>query len=113
LKRTISISFISAAMLAAQTTYAADSPVDRGRMVYEHWCAPCHAGGKDHAGTMALQEKYQGALPAELSKRVDLRPEFISYFLRNGVSLMPFFRKTEITPAQEKDLIAFLTRDNR
>jgi hypothetical protein len=59
---------------------------------------------------MALAQKYHGRLPAELSERTDLTPELVHYFLRNGVSIMPFFRKTEISPAAELDLVAYLTR---
>jgi (+)-pinoresinol hydroxylase len=100
------------ALLAVGAARAADQPaVERGQVIYEHWCVPCHGPGKGHAGTMALTEKYQGKLPGELSERTDLTPQLVSYFLRNGVSIMPFFRKTEISPAEERDLIAYLTRN--
>ena len=101
-------------MLWVGASTAADMvPVERGRIVYEHWCVPCHGAGKGHAGTLALQEKYHGKAPAELSLRTDLNAAIVHYFVRNGISIMPFFRKTEISPAEEQDLIAFLTRDNK
>jgi mono/diheme cytochrome c family protein len=100
------------ALLAVGAAHAADhSAVERGQVIYEHWCVPCHGPGRGHAGTMALTEKYQGKLPGELSERTDLTPQLVSYFLRNGVSIMPFFRKTEISPAEEWDLVAYLTRN--
>jgi len=47
-------------------------------------------------GTAALEVKYQGSLPAALLERADLTPAVIELFVRNGVSVMPPFRKTEI-----------------
>lgn len=101
---------IVAAALTASHALAADAQVERGKVVFEHWCTPCHGGGHGHPGTSALQEKYHGDVPAELEKRKDLEPNMIHYFVRTGVSTMPFFRKTEITPAEEQDLIAYLAR---
>jgi mono/diheme cytochrome c family protein len=103
-------------ILAGATSALAADPaqVARGQVVFEHWCVPCHgAGEKGHAGTMALGVKYKGSVPAELSKRTDLTPETIDYFLRNGVSIMPPFRPTEVTVSDEKDLIAYLTRNSK
>jgi mono/diheme cytochrome c family protein len=102
------------AAVGGATSFAAEpTSVDRGQVVFEHWCVPCHGAGHARAGTIALQEKYHGAVPAELSKRTDLRPELIHYYLRSGVSIMPFFRKSEISPKEEQDLIAFLTRKSK
>jgi len=102
------------AVLWTAAAHAAEPPsAERGRVVYEHWCEPCHGTGTGHAGSLALTEKYHGSMPADLSARSDLTAETVHYFLRNGVSIMPFFRKTEITPAEEKDLIAYLTRNHR
>ena len=98
---------------AAVSLHAADAAsVERGNVVFQHWCSACHSGGKSRAGTMALAAKYSGNVPAELEKRTDLTPELIHFMLRNGVSIMPFFRKTEITPGDESDLIAYLTRNH-
>lgn len=105
-----------ASFLMAMSTLAhAAEPdaVGRGQVVFEHWCEPCHGSGTGRAGTTALAAKYDGRIPAELARRTDMNADFIRFFLRNGVSIMPFFRKTEITPAQEADLIAFLTRDSK
>ena len=48
-------------------------------------------------GTQALQAKYSGNIPAVITQRSDLTPELIAFYVRNGISVMPFFRKTEIT----------------
>lgn len=87
--------------------------VARGKVVFDHWCAPCHAAGRGHPGTVSLQAKYGGAKPAELAQRTDLSPEIIHYFLRNGVSVMPFFRKTEISSRDEADLTSYITRGKK
>ena len=60
-------------------------------------------------GTVALEAKYQGALPALLTERRDLTPAFIRHFVRNGVSVMAPFRKTEISDADLEALVLYLT----
>lgn len=82
-----------------------------GKQVYEHWCAPCHSASYRAAGTSALAAKYGKDLPAALEERKDLTPEVIAYFVRNGVSIMPFFRKTEITDAELAALSQYLTNN--
>ncbi|AKH44137.1 mono/diheme cytochrome c family protein [Altererythrobacter atlanticus] len=80
-----------------------------GKDVFAHWCAPCHAAEPRLAGTMALQVKYEGAIPAALEDRTDLTPEVVAYFVRNGVAWMPPFRKTEISDADLAALGAYLS----
>ena len=73
------------------------------------WCAPCHAiDPRKHPGTQALQVLYKGEKPAALEQRLDLTSELVSYYVRNGVSIMPFFRKTEISDSDLADLGAYL-----
>ena len=69
-----------------------------GGKVFDKWCSDCHAtdGGP---GSMALQRRYQGTLPAILEQRSDLPPEYVMLAVRHGVSFMPSFRKTEISDA--------------
>jgi len=62
---------------------------------------------------MALQAKYKGAVPALLDKRTDLTPAFVKTTVRNGVSVMPFFRKTEISDADLDAIAAYLTRNSK
>ena len=80
-----------------------------GRAVFALWCAPCHAANPRLAGTMSLQAKYNGTLPAALEDRTDLTAPVISLFVRNGVAWMPPFRPTEISEAQLAALNAYLT----
>ena len=88
---------------------AAAAQIERGGKVYRNWCAECH--NERGFVTFTFQQRYQGAIPAVLDQRRDLTREVVGYFVRNGVSYMPFFRKTEITDAQLDDLSAYLTSD--
>jgi mono/diheme cytochrome c family protein len=87
---------------------AQDALVARGGEVFEYWCAACHAPGPRHPGTQALEALYKGAKPAALEQRTDLVPELTRSFVRTGVSVMPPFRKTEITEADLDALAAYL-----
>jgi mono/diheme cytochrome c family protein len=82
-----------------------------GRAVYTKWCAPCHDPGVIHPGTNALTVKYQGVKPGVLLEWKDLPPEMVSYVVRHGISVMPQFRKTEISDADLEALAKFLSRN--
>jgi len=92
---------------------------ERGRHVFQYWCATCHGSGPGlngipHLpGTFALMAKYQGRLPALLEERTDMPPDLIRTVVRNGVTIMPFFRKTEVSDADLDALVAYLTRNNK
>jgi mono/diheme cytochrome c family protein len=106
---------IASALTAAraQNNAAAPAQSDRGVAVFTYWCATCHAAGPGMPGTQALQVKYNGALPALLTQRTDLTPELIAFYVRNGVSVMPFFRKTEISDADLDALADYVVRSAR
>ena len=97
-------------LLAVVAVAAAQSERDRsaGQAVFDHWCAPCHAPGPGHPGTQALEVLYGGAKPAALEERNDLLPEITRAFVRTGVSVMPPFRKTEITDDELDALARYL-----
>lgn len=78
-----------------------------GRKIFDKWCGDCHstAGGP---GSLALQRKYRGVIPAVLEQRSDLRPDYITLVVRQGVSFMPSFRKTEIGDADLALVAAYL-----
>lgn len=88
-------------------------PADRehGKAVWDLWCEPCHAvDPRKHPGTQALRFKYRETdIPAALEERTDLTPELVAFYVRNGVSIMPFFRKMEISDSDLDDLAAWLT----
>jgi mono/diheme cytochrome c family protein len=83
---------------------------DRGRELYQYSCTICHGRGAGFPGTVALQAKYAGKVPAVLEDRTDLSVATVRFFVRRGVSIMPFFRKTEVSDADLDAIAAFLTR---
>lgn len=98
----------------AQAKPASPAPsLARGEAVYQKWCATCHADGKNYAGTMALRAKYKGAIEPVLARRADLDAASIQFFVRNGISVMPFFRKTEVSDEDLAALSAYLTRHGK
>jgi (+)-pinoresinol hydroxylase len=88
-----------------------DAATQKGNEVYQYWCATCHGAGPGHPGTTALAAKYKGARPGLLEDRTDLTPQGIRFAVRRGISIMPFFRKTELTDADLEAVIAYLTRN--
>ncbi len=99
-----------AALLLATVSVGATAEAADGQQVYEKWCAPCHAPGPDHPGTQALDALYRGSKPGALIERTDLTPPIVKQFVRKGVSVMPFFRKTEISDTELDALAAFLSK---
>jgi mono/diheme cytochrome c family protein len=85
-----------------------ETGIERGESVYTYWCATCHSAGPRMPGTAALEAKYNGSTPAVLTERTDLTEEMIHSFVRNGVSVMPPFRKTEITDADLRAMTEYL-----
>ncbi len=110
----LAIAAISATLLCglAQFASAQDAPdKERGQVVFNHWCAPCHAAGPGHPGTQGLQFKYRDSnIPAVLEERDDLTPVLVKTFVRQGVLSMAPFRKTEITDTELEDIAAYLSK---
>lgn len=92
---------------AAQGDPAA-SLTARGKKVFDHWCISCHGAGERMPGTASLAVKYGGQVPAALEERGDMTPAFVRHFVREGVMIMPPFRKAEITDADLEALAAYL-----
>ncbi len=103
-----------AALGFAAAASAADAPtLAHGAQVFEHWCLPCHGPGDQFPGTVALGVKYQGKLPGALQERTDLAADLVKAAVRTGVSVMPFFRKTEISDADLDALAAYLSEPKK
>jgi mono/diheme cytochrome c family protein len=105
------IGLLAAFALAGGAFGADEATLRKGNEVYDYWCATCHAAEGRMPGTMALQAKYNGSKPAALAERTDLAPAITKAFVRNGVSIMPFFRKTEIGNADLDALAEYLARN--
>jgi mono/diheme cytochrome c family protein len=91
----------------------------RGKQVYDYWCLPCHGPGlglpgfNELPGTQQLRIKYRDTqISPLLTERTDLVPVFVKTIVRQGVSFMPQFRKTEISDADLDALAAFLARSD-
>ena len=97
---------------SAATAFAQDAAaIDKGKQVFDYWCATCHGAGRGKPGTAALAAKYKGTdRPAVLDERTDLTPQSVRFFTRNGVSIMPMFRKTEVSDGDLDAIAAYLTR---
>ena len=79
---------------------------------------PCHGPGLglpgfgELPGTQQLRIKYRDtAISPLLAERTDLVPDFVKVIVRQGVSFMPQFRKTEISDAELDALAAYLARN--
>ena len=87
--------------------------VERGQVVFNSRCEICHGKGIDRAGTISLNFKYGGVKPALLEERRDLTPDLVRFYVRNGVAMMPYFRKTELSDVELGELAAYLSQKKR
>jgi mono/diheme cytochrome c family protein len=119
--RAFSLLAAGAAVLCLATVGLAQPPAQhaQGKQVYDYWCLPCHGPGlglpgfDGLPGTQQLRIKYRGTdISPLLEERTDLVPEFVKVIVRQGVSFMPQFRKTEISDAELDALAAYLARNN-
>jgi (+)-pinoresinol hydroxylase len=81
-----------------------------GYLQFQNACSVCHGSGPAKPGTRALTAKYGGKEPALLEQRTDLPPDLIRAAVRQGISVMPPFRKTELSDADLEAIVAYLTR---
>lgn len=89
---------VATLLASAAAGQEAAAPAAQGEAVYQKWCAPCH---------------YRLTSPAPLLERQKLTAAAVSSAVRNGVYVMPRFRKTEISDADLSALTAFVTRSAR
>lgn len=115
MKTIITGAFVAALMVTQ--AHAADAPlIEKGKAAFADHCAACHgtqvvSGNQHLPGTEALAVKYQGKEPGALEERTDLSPQVVKTFVRTGVSVMPFFRKTMVTDAELEAIAAYLSRN--
>jgi len=103
---------VAAAGLLGRGSWAQDTQTfAAGRAVYTKWCAPCHDPGVTHPGTHALTVKYQGVKSGVLLEWQDLSVNTVKVLVRHGISVMPQFRKTEISDQELDALAAYLARN--
>jgi (+)-pinoresinol hydroxylase len=114
--KTIITGALVSALLATQVQAADAALIEQGKAAFDYHCAACHGtqvvSGQQHLpGTQALTVKYQGKEPGALEERTDLSPQLVKTFVRTGVSVMPFFRKTMVTDAELEAIAAYLSRN--
>ena len=97
----------------SRTTITPPPGAPNGYLQFQNSCAVCHGPSPERPGTRALAAKYKGALPALLEQRTNLTSDFIKYTVRHGVSVMPPFRKTELSDIDLNAIAAYLTRKKR
>lgn len=87
---------------------SADAGNVAGYVVFQRWCAGCHADSALAPGTVALKAT-RGAAAAVLEQRGDLSPILIKTMVRRGYGGMPSFRRTEISVDELDALVAYLS----
>ena len=97
-------------LVLAASLLAQEPDHDPGKATFDKWCTPCHGSGPGKPGTMVLAQRYGTSRPALLEERTDLTSEYLTTFVRNGIGVMPQFRKTEITDAELAQMIDYLLR---
>jgi (+)-pinoresinol hydroxylase len=89
------------------STIVPDTGKGQGYVEFQRACSVCHGSGPA-PGTRALRAKYRGKLPALLEQRTDLAPDYVKFVVRHGVSVMPPFRKTELSDAALDAIAGYL-----
>jgi len=105
-----------ALLLAGRAQAANPALIQRGKAAFQYHCSACHgtqiiSGHRQLPGTEALTVKYGGKEPGALEKRTDLSPAIVKFYVRHGVSVMPFFRKTMVSDADLNAIAAYLSRN--
>lgn len=92
------------------STVAVKADQPKGYVQFQNYCAVCHGAGPEKPGTRALHTKYGTKLPALLEERKDLAPQYVKAIVRTGVTVMPPFRKTELSDTDLDAIAAYLTQ---
>ena len=103
----------SFAIISTKPVLAEPSQVEPGHAVYDKWCSACHDPGIAHPGTHALMTKYKGVKSGVLLEWTDLPVPLVKFVVRHGISVMPQFRKTEISDPELDALATYLSRNSK
>ncbi len=91
---------------------AAAADVESGRRLFEQHCSECHGPGPGHPGTQRLGWT-RGEARSQLERRTDLKAEYITAVVRNGLLEMPPFRPAQINDTELQEITGYLTRPGR
>ena len=78
-----------------------------GKSLFREKCAMCHGVGG--MGTGLLARRMDPAL-AELEKRTDLTPDYVTQAARSGIGNMPMIARGEVSDAQMAAIAAYLSK---
>lgn len=94
-----------AATAFSTTALAAGLPTERGAALFTEKCAMCHR--VMGMGTVLLSRR-RDAATAQLEKRTDLTPEFVTAAARAGLGNMPRISRGEVSDADLAAIAAWL-----
>jgi len=105
---------IAALLLAAagagSAVSAAAEPPAAGAVAFTHRCGMCHRDGG--TGTYVLARRL-GTDLSLLEKRSDLKPEYIRYVVRWGITNMPRISRVEVPDKDLDAIVTYLTATRR
>jgi len=86
----------------------------RGKAVFQKWCSTCHGPYPYLSGTAALTEKYKGTnVNPVLERRANIPAALIRSTVRNGIYVMPPFRKSEVSDEELDAVVGYLTKQKK
>lgn len=78
-----------------------------GKALFHEKCAMCHADGGMGTGLLARR---MDPKVAELEKRTDLTPDYVTQAARTGIGNMPAIARGEVGDKQMAAIAAYLSR---
>ena len=78
-----------------------------GKALFKEKCAMCHGVGG--MGTGLLARRMDPAI-AELEKRTDLTPDYVTQAARTGIGNMPMIARGEVSDTQMAAIAAYLAK---
>lgn len=93
-----------------QKAHAADAGPTDGHALFGEKCAMCH--GPDGMGTGLLARRMDPKI-AQLEKRTDLTPDYITQAVRTGIGNMPWLPRGEVSDRQLAAIAAYLAKGNK
>lgn len=81
-----------------------------GKALFHEKCAMCHGPGG--MGTGLLARRMDPNI-AELEKRDDLTPDFVTQAARMGIGNMPAITRAEVSDAQMRAIAAYLAKGKK
>ena len=97
----------SSAVAPGATSAMVAQGATAGRALFHEKCGMCHTAGG--MGTGLLARRMDPAV-AELEKRVDLTPDYVTTAARTGIGNMPAIARGEVSDRQMAAIAAYLSK---